>query len=197
MHCLPLLLEIEKGFDGFLCACYADHPLVRLLQSYISSKPVVGIFDATIMAGLQLVSDESKFGIITTGVLYEALLQQSVEALLGAEENISASFGGVAASEVGLNDLQYDSRRSAKEKVMNATRRLLQNNPGQLNVIIMGGVILAGMEPWVHEASVLELGMEKAKSIKVIDQLRAGLLTLMAMLRDQNLHSLDYRLALI
>src|SRR4051812_653051 len=54
-HCLPLLLELINDFDGFLGAAYGDHPVIRLLQSYVGEKPVVGIFDASVHAALQLV----------------------------------------------------------------------------------------------------------------------------------------------
>lgn len=196
LHCLPLLLAMEKDYDGFLGACYADHPLVRLLQSYVGSKPVVGIFDASIVAAMQLVSDGSKFGIITTGPAYETMLRQGVKALIGSKDDYCSLFGGVAASGIGLEDLEIEARRTAREKIFSATRRLVQMNCGKLDVVVMGGVILSGMETWVHEALVLDLGVEKAGKVKVIDQLVAGALTLAALLKCEGLHTVDYGLAL-
>jgi Asp/Glu/hydantoin racemase len=201
-HCIPLLLAIADGFDGFLGACYADHPLVRLLQSYVGSKPVVGIFDASIVAALQFVAPSfpspsgSKFGIITTGVAYEGLLSQGVKQLLGSSAEQLSKFSGVSASGIGLGDLHADSHSAAREKVMKATARLIQAGDGDVDVVCMGGVILAGMEGWVHEACELELGVEKGQKVKVLDQLLAGMLTLDALLRQKPLHLVDYRRAL-
>ncbi|KAM0325732.1 hypothetical protein ACHAQA_007032 [Verticillium albo-atrum] len=174
-HCIPLLRSMIDDFDGFLGACYADHPVVRLLQSYVGSKPVVGIFDASILAALQLAGPSSKFGILTTGAAYEGLLSDSVRHLLGRDKELLAKFGGVAASGVGLSDLRPGSEPSAREKIMEATYRLLKSKEGEsdIEVVSMGGVILAGMECWVHEASELALGVAGGRRIKVIDQLLA------------------------
>ncbi|CRK41717.1 hypothetical protein BN1723_018884, partial [Verticillium longisporum] len=193
-HCIPLLRAMADDFDGFLGACYADHPVVRLLQSYVGSKPVVGIFDASILAALQLVGPSTRFGIVTTGVAYETLLSEGVRHLLRRDKEVLAKFGGVAASGVALVDLQPGSEAGAREKIMDATCRLLTTKEGEDNieVVSMGGVILSGMERWVHEGSELALGVEAGRRIKVIDQLLAGLLTLDALLQGKSIRSVDY-----
>ncbi|CRK31685.1 hypothetical protein BN1708_005497 [Verticillium longisporum] len=193
-HCIPLLRAMADDFDGFLGACYADHPVVRLLQSYVGSKPVVGIFDASILAALQLVGPSTRFGIVTTGVAYETLLSEGVRHLLRRDKEVLAKFGGVAASGVALVDLQPGSEAGAREKIMDATCRLLTTKEGEDNieVVSMGGVILTGMERWVHEASELALGVEAGRRIKVIDQLLAGMLTLDALLQGKSIRSVDY-----
>ena len=48
--------------DGFLVACYSAHPLVESLREN-TSRPVVGIFQASIFWALSL---GGRFGIITT-----------------------------------------------------------------------------------------------------------------------------------
>ena len=191
---LPRLLQARlEQPDGFLAACYADHPLVRLLQSYVGSKPVVGIFDASIEAALTMISAEFKFGILTTGQPFEVLLAEGVKHLFHSQDGEGADklehFGGVVASGVGLNDSPFE----AKSKIMMATRRLIQN--GDINVICMGGVILAGMESWVHEACEAELGLEKGRQVKVIDQMLAGIWTLDAKLRHRQIKSYAAALA--
>jgi Asp/Glu/hydantoin racemase len=186
-HCIPLLLEIADDFDGFLGACYADHPVVRLLQSYVGNKPVVGIFDASVDAALQLVGSDSKFGIITTGLPYEFLLAEGVKHLLGRtldEPNeLLQRFGGVAASGIGVDDLRPESRERAKEKIIAATTRLVRSS--EVTVLCVGGVILAGMEVWIREACEIELGTEKGREVKIVDQLVAGALELDAILRHE------------
>jgi Asp/Glu/hydantoin racemase len=184
-HCIPLLLDIADGFDGFLGACYADHPVVRLLQSYMGSKPVVGIFDASIYAALQLTSLDSKFGIITTGIPFESLLTHGVQQLLGStpeERNKEVHrFGGVAATGIGITDLRPEYRERAREKIKAATTRLVRS--GEVNVLCVGGVILGGMENWIREACENELGIKKGGEVKIIDQLAVGAIVLDASLR--------------
>jgi Asp/Glu/hydantoin racemase len=176
-RCIPLLLEIADEFDGFLAACYADHPLVRLLQSYVGSKPVVGIFDASIIAALQLSNAGSSFGIITTGVPYGALLLEGVVNFLRGDEKLLAKFSGVAASGIGIEDLLPEWEDIAKQKIIAATRRLLRTTDNT-DVLAMGGVILTGMEGWVHKACELELDLENGNKVKVVDQLLAGMVML-------------------
>ncbi|KAF1995247.1 hypothetical protein P154DRAFT_445919 [Amniculicola lignicola CBS 123094] len=193
-HCIPLLLGIADEFDGFLAACYADHPIVRLLQSYVGSKPVVGIFDATVVAALQLSNAGSTFGIITTGVAYEALLSGGVVKLLRGNEALLAKFSGVAASGIGMEDLLPGWEDVAKEKIMEATTRLLRS-ADKVDVLLMGGVILTGMERWVHEACALELGSVEGGKVKVVDQLLAGMVMLDGLLQHKTA-DLDFSRAL-
>jgi Asp/Glu/hydantoin racemase len=180
-HCISLLLEIAGQFDGFLGACYADHPVVRLLQSYVDHKPVVGIFDASVHAALRLTSSDSKFGIITTGVPFEILLTNGVRHLLGSTVE-RLRFGGVVASGIGPADLHPECQGRAREKIMAATTRLIHS--GDIDVLCVGGVILAGMENWVREACEKELGIEKGREVRIIDQLAIGALLLHAILRQ-------------
>jgi Asp/Glu/hydantoin racemase len=186
-HCIPSLLEIADKYDGFLGACYGDHPVVRLLQSYVGAKPVVGIFDASVHAALQLAGPNSKLGIITTGVPFEVLLAQGVKNLLGSTPNERNKqlqrFGGVAASSIGPSDLGQESSGIAREKITAATTRLLRS--GEIDVLCVGGVILAGIKPWIREACETELGPEKGREMKIIDQLVAGAVVLEALLRSK------------
>lgn len=197
--CLPLLLRLAPDFDGFLAACYADHPVVRLLQSQVGSKPVVCIFHASIYAALQLAgpSSTAQFGIITTAPVYEALLSSAVDMILRSNKQALARFGGVAASGIGLADLRLDhlgklrQAEAAREKVIAATQDMLRSRQ-DVQILCMGGVILAGMEPWVHEACKAEGRPE----VQVLDQLAAGMLTLDALLGDTPLQTVNYGQAL-
>ncbi|CAG8975709.1 hypothetical protein HYALB_00009116 [Hymenoscyphus albidus] len=184
-HCIPSLFDIAHNFHGFLGACYADHPIVRLFQSYVSDKPVVSIFDASIHAALQMIPPDSKFGIITTGMPFEEILAEGVKQLFS---NTSAytiehlqKFGGVVASHIGEGDLDNDTEGTAREKIMAATTRLLES--GQVNVLCLGGVILVGMESWIREACDLALGPQRGREVMIIDQLAAGALMLDACLQ--------------
>jgi Asp/Glu/hydantoin racemase len=195
-HCIPLLLQIAHQYEGFLGACYADHPVVRLLQSYVHNKPVVGIFDASVHAAIELVDSDSKFGIITTGLPFESLLAEAVKHLLCTIPNESnkqvQQFGGVVASGIGVSDLGPEARGIARDKIIAATTKLVRS--GEVNVLCVGGVILAGMEHWIREACENELGIEKGRNVKIVDQLVAGVAVLDAILRHDSF--VDYSAAL-
>lgn len=198
-RCLPLLLKVAPGFDGFLAACYADHPIVHLLQSQVGRKPVVCIFHASVYAALQLSRPDGRFGILTTAPIYETLLEDSVGLMLRSNKQALARFAAVAASGVGLADLQQQQHDSddrhrilTRRKIMSSTRKLIRAQGADVDVICMGGVVLAGMEAWVHEACEAE----GRRDIMVVDQLAAGMLTLDALLGRIALRAVDYRQAL-
>lgn len=193
--CLPSLVEVAHMFDGFLAACYADHPLVRMLRAAVQGKPVVSIFEASLLACVQLVDPQSTFGIVTTAKAYESMLDESVEEILGAKE-YSSRFAGTCATGLGLRDLHPSKAILAGRKMMEATANLITLSNGTLKIISMGGVILAGKEHWVRKACQRELGHVAGDAVKIVDQLLAGMLVLDAQLRDMSSQDIDFNRAL-
>lgn len=189
-QCLPLLLRIADKYDGFLAACYADHPLVHMLRASMHDRPVVGIFDASVLASLLLLDHGSTFGIVTTAAAYEDMLDDSVRLLLGSRK-ASTCFAGTCASGFGLRDLETGYEHVAQQKVEEATARLIRKSSGNLDVISMGGVILAGMECFVRSTCVREMGELAGRKVKIVDQLRAGALILDASLSGTPLHEVN------
>lgn len=195
-HCLPLLLPLINSYDGFLCACYADHPIVDLLRTY-THKPVVGIFDASVYAAKGLVGSKKKFGIITTGKAFETLLAEGVlrvlkndcTATIGQEKEL---FGAVTASGIGATDMLPKTHDKSKEKIKAATRQLV--SLGEVDTICIGGVVLAGTENWIRQACEEELGVDAGRQVKIIEQLTVGAIMLDAMLRNEV--CVDFTLAL-
>ena len=145
---------------------------------------MIGIFDASVTTALHLIAPGSKFAILTTGSLYETLLTDGVRRILGSigkPAQTSSIFGGVAATGINVDELDLEPRTTVKSKMMDATRRLVK--AGDVSVLCIGGVILAGMENWVREACILELGLERGQNIRVVDQMLAGVMTLEGLVR--------------
>ena len=182
-QCLPLILDIAEQYDGFLLACYADHPLTDLLRGKVE-KPVTGIFESSITTALQLVGSGSQFAILTTVKAFEKNLTDGVFRFLESKQaaSMSASFAGVVATGITAEDLTDEKKAVARSKVVDATRLLIRNT--DVKVICMGGAILSGMEFWVQEACALELGIEKAGHVRVIHQMLAGVTTVVAMMQE-------------
>jgi Asp/Glu/hydantoin racemase len=175
------LKDVVDGYDGFLVAGYIDHSLVPLLQSHVGLKPVVGIFQATLTVSLQMITPGSKFGIITTGVQYEAMLTNGVRKFLGAPDGSPdpTVFGGVVATAIAATEL--DNKDLLKQKVLVATHRLMKR--GDVSVICLGGAILVGLENWVRQGCIEVLGEEKGKNIRLVDQMLAGITTVASLAR--------------
>ena len=137
---------------------------------------MVGIFEASVTTALQLVGPGMRFGIITTGCGYETMLTEGVWKLLGATEGRNLPmFGSVVATGISLDVLQDESSAQVKSRVVETTKKILE--AGNIEVICVGGVILAGIEAYVREACVEALG-PKGKHIKLVDQMLAGVTTL-------------------
>jgi Asp/Glu/hydantoin racemase len=133
---------------------------------------------------MHLLRPGMKFGIITTGVAYEVMLSEGVRRVLGSAKKDSnpSIFGGVVATGISPVVLETESKDVIKARIVEASRMLVRS--GDIGVICMGGVILAGMEDWVREACVLELGIVDGGDVEVVEQLKAGVSTIDGLLRN-------------
>ncbi|KAF2456944.1 Asp/Glu/hydantoin racemase [Lineolata rhizophorae] len=184
-HCLPHLLPLLAFNDAILVACYSAHPLVPILKREPSireaNKPVTGIFDASVSAALQLVQPGERFGIVSTGRQWEAILSEAVEAFLGtaakqgkssAPEDISARFAGVETTGLDATELHDAPPEEVRRKMMDATRRLVRK--GKVGAICLGCAGMAGMNEIVREACLEELGEEEGRRVRIVDGVQAG-----------------------
>ena len=84
---MPTLRPLLDRYDAFLVACYSQHPLVPLLKEEpaikAGRKPVTGIFEASVGASLQSIHPEERFGIVSTGKVWEAILTEATVQFLG------------------------------------------------------------------------------------------------------------------
>lgn len=166
---LPQLLLCLPKYDGFLICCYSDHPLVRILKT-MTKKPVIGILEGSVSAALLLLpSEDSTFGIISTGEIWETLLKDAVNKYLGATG--SSKFAGVKTcglSAIELHDTHYDEVRL---RIKEATRKLLRSGP--VEVIILGCAGMAGMNEAIREACVEVYG-NPGNLIRIVDGVKVG-----------------------
>ncbi|ODQ45914.1 hypothetical protein PICMEDRAFT_34341 [Pichia membranifaciens NRRL Y-2026] len=72
--------HIYKVYDGYLIACYSDHPLVNELQTKITRSGVVvmGIFQASMLYAMNFASQNNKAAILTSGHDWEPLLDRAI-----------------------------------------------------------------------------------------------------------------------
>jgi Asp/Glu/hydantoin racemase len=172
-HCLPALRQILDRHDGFLVACYSQHPLVPLLKEEAviksSRKPVTGIFEASVSSSLQLIHPNEKFGIISTGKVWEDILSEATAAFLGTA---SERFAGVETTGLNATDLHDAPADEVRKRMKDAVKRLLRK--GSVGAICLGCAGMAGMDKMVREACVEELGDVEGKGVKIVDGVVAG-----------------------
>lgn len=176
-HCLPAL-EQERLLDahaGFLVACYSQHPLVPTLKAHpavaASRKPVTGIFEASVSTSLQIIRPDQKFGIVSTGKVWETILSDAVVEFLGTGSEASKRFAGVETTGLNATDLHDAPAEEVRKRMKDAVKRLL--GKGKVGAICLGCAGMAGMNEMVREACVEELGAE-GKMVKIVDGVVAG-----------------------
>jgi len=169
--CLRYLPVILDDYDAFLLACYADHPLLPLLQAKVGQKPVIGIFEASIQAALDVLPAEKRFAVLTTGRAFERQLQDGVVRLLGPSR-VNHCFAGVVASDIGMDDFADEVEETAKAKVKTAVKKIVDKD--DIGVVCIGGVILYRIPIWVREACEEMLGNRAGREVIIIDQFKAG-----------------------
>ncbi|KAI4953996.1 hypothetical protein J4E91_001705 [Alternaria rosae] len=175
-HCLPALREQLSRHDAFLVACYSQHPLVPLLKEEPAirdtRKPVTGIFEASVGASLQAIHPDEKFGIVSTGKVWETILTDATIAFLGTGSDAGQRFAGVETTGLNATDLHDAPAEEVRKRMKDAVKRLL--GKGKVGAICLGCAGMAGMDEMVREACVEELGKEEGGRVRVVDGVMAG-----------------------
>ncbi|KAJ5247580.1 hypothetical protein N7468_002563 [Penicillium chermesinum] len=199
------VLDLVPQYDAFLVACYSAHPLVGVLRQRIreleeadpsvGKKYVTGIFEASITASLSLISafnfetigslkkkevDES-FGIVSTGSAWKDELNKAVTAMLGTQG--STRFAGVQTTGLTAGQLHTTDPREVKQKICEATQRLLQDSSVPVGAICMGCAGMAGMEEAVRAGCIQTYGEIKGRKVRIVDGVVSGAGTLVTACR--------------
>jgi len=175
--CLPVLLSTVEDYDGFLVACYSEHSLVAALRDKVSGKPVVGIFEASVVHSLLR---GRKFGIVTTGQAWETLLSQAVHNFLGLGSYVSerplqsGRFAGVTSTGLGVLELHDANPDEVSQRIGLAARRLVED--AGADVICLGCAGMVGMEDAVRKGV-------NGKEVVVVDGVVSGVELLAGMIR--------------
>ncbi|KAI5477426.1 Armadillo repeat containing protein [Pseudohyphozyma bogoriensis] len=190
--CLPLLLSLlssPSGNDisGILIACYSEHPLVTELKKH-TTKPVIGIFEASVSASLMLLPSTgptSKFGIVSTGKVWEELLDSGVKTYLGGEGR--GRYGGCETTGLNATDLHDSPVDVVEGRMKDAVKRLVRRG---VRAVCLGCAGMVGMEEMVRRACVEELGEEEGAKVRIVDGVKAGYLMLEGLVKA-GLYPLD------
>jgi Asp/Glu/hydantoin racemase len=147
-----------------------------------TGKPVTGIFEASVATSLQLIHPDEKFGIVSTGKVWEEILSSAVEALLGTNnKEVSKRFAGVETTGLNATELHDAPQDEVREKMKDATKRLVRK--GNVGAVCLGCAGMAGMDEIVREACVEELGEEEGRMVRIVDGVKAGVAWLEGVVR--------------
>ncbi|KZZ89188.1 Asp/Glu/hydantoin racemase [Moelleriella libera RCEF 2490] len=164
------------NWDAILLACYSVHTLVPVLSSALQI-PVMGIFEASILASLSLVNSTGKWGIVTTGSFWEKHLSDGVHQFLGTDPTSSnLKFAGVFSSGLSAGDFHTKTQTEVDQKLTAATRELL--NTGNVICVVMGCGGMAGLEDVIRATAREVYGKTKAENLYIVDGIKAGVMQL-------------------
>lgn len=188
---LPHLVPLLAAHDAVLVACYSPHPLVDALRAEITKrsdrfpKPVIGILEASVTAALNVLESKEAFGVVSTGKVWEHLIGARIGEMLGATPTSASGandsapfrtpiFAGVETTGLNATELHDADQDLVKNKVQEATRRLVQGEQ-KVRTVVLGCAGMAAMEEWIRE-------VVDARTY-VIDGVRAGVAALQSTLR--------------
>lgn len=208
VHCKPFLEPLVPEYDAFLVACYSAHPLVGILKEKVRKleetnlpsrlsisrsqrKYVTGIFEATVMTSLSLISSfhledevelrksqaKDTFGIISTGDAWKTELNNAVKKLLVGPEDEKASttrFAGVETTGLSAIELHTTPPDEVNRRLGEATERLIKSSTYPVSAICMGCAGMAGMEEAVRAGCVSAYGDRQGNRVRIVDGVVAG-----------------------
>lgn len=152
-------------------------------------KLVTGIFEASVSTSLLAIRPDERFGIVSTGKVWEDLLAGAVRAFLGAEGKgrVEGRFAGVQTTGLNASELHDAPPEEVRKRMKEAVRRLLrtkEDEKGGVGAICLGCAGMAGMDRMVREACVEELGEDGGKRVRIVDGVVAGVAWLEGALRS-------------
>lgn len=202
-HCIPYIRRMVKDYDGFLIACYSDHPLVEMVQQEISAlenkpqdqtllpvggkterrKYVTGILEASVLSSLEILSrssgtSQATFGIVSTGKIWEKTLSEAVDVLLGAP---CPQFAGVETTGITAVQLHALPEAEVRAKMSEAAMRLASSHHS-LKAICLGCAGMTGLEAAVRQGVLSAFGEGQGREIVIVDGVKEGVLWLVRML---------------
>jgi Asp/Glu/hydantoin racemase len=125
-----------------------------------------------------------KWGIVTTGKFWEDHLSDGVKKFLGQEKGgVNHKFAGVYSSGLTAGDFHTVPPEKVKEKLKEATQKLLDQ--GQVNCVVMGCGGMAGLEDIIRSTAIEQYGKADGDLVYIIDGVKAGVMQLEQMIRSK------------
>lgn len=183
--CLPQIQPYLDTHSAFLVACYSPHPLVgairqALLDTGLPAKPVTGIFEASVATCIASLDLADKFGIVSTGLQWESILDDGVAIMLGSHASGSPRYAGTQTTGLNANELHDAPREELSRLMKAATQRLLERGA---RAICLGCAGMAGLDSIVREACVESLGDRDGPRVRIVDGVVSGALSLVGEMR--------------
>lgn len=186
-YVLPYIQPLidNDTYDAYLIACYSEHPLVAMLTSLSAGRKkhvtVTGIFEASIGVSLGI----GKFGIVTTGKVWEEYLTRGVNRFLGLEPDVvggSTKFAGVATTGLTAGQLHELDPGMVSGRITDATREFVERHR-DVKALCVGCAGMVGFEDAIRKGVVSVLGEDEGQQVRIVEGVAAGIQWLFSVCR--------------
>jgi allantoin racemase len=150
---LELIISRQAEFDGFIIACYGNHPVINSAREVLK-QPVVGIMEASLHLACIV---GHTFSVITSGDRAVTMFQEAIRAF-GMESRCAS----VRSTGTPVLALEGSGKDSVEERILMEARKAIEEDGAE--VISLGCAGMAGLDKRLTQ----ELG------VPVIDGVAAG-----------------------
>jgi allantoin racemase len=135
MGTLEVVLSNIEHYDGFVIACYSDHPTIYALRE-VTDKPVLGIAEASMYLACML---GHQFSIVTTNKEWEPLLWDAIR-----KYGLTERCASVQSTRLSVLELESASSEEIYQRILVASKRAIEQDGAE--VICLGCAGMTGMD---------------------------------------------------
>jgi len=137
---IEAFIDHEKGFDGFVVACYSD-PLAVYALREITEKPVLGIAEASIHLACLL---GNKFSIVTTNERWGPLLHEAVR-----KYGVESRCASIRTTGLRVLDLESEGEGAVEKAIEREALAAVKQDGAE--VICLGCAGMSGFDKALEE----------------------------------------------
>lgn len=142
--CLEVLIARRAEFDGFIIACYGNHPVIHAAREMLS-QPVLGIMEASLYLACVV---GHTFSVISSGDRAITLFWDAIKAF-GIEDRCAS----VRSTGTPVLALEGSGRVNVEELILAEARKAVEEDGAE--VISLGCAGMAGLDERLkHELGV-------------------------------------------
>jgi len=159
--CLEVFINCARDYDGFVVACFGDHPVIQAARE-ITSKPVLGMFEASLYTACML---GYRFSVVNTGDrardprLWDALRRYGVAHRCASDRPTGMT----------VLDLESAGESSVRQRITDEARRAVEEDGA--DVIILGCAGMVGLDKEVQSKVGVPVVDGVAAALKLIEAL--------------------------
>ena len=160
--CLELLISNRNQFDGFVIACYGNHPVITAAREMLQ-QPVIGIMEASLYLACMV---GQKFSIITSEERAISMFEDGVRHL-GLESRCAS----IRSTGTAVLALEGQNKNDVEDLILTESRKAVELDGAE--VISLGCAGMAGLDQRLSR----ELGVPVVDGVPAAVKLLEGLIS--------------------